>query len=97
MKYFVFNKPLDFNRGYMENCRWENDGLTLQEDCGEGVFFSRILDSREDQTVWHRFVRTPSEALGVFVNFSFYAGDSRKILVGQQEMDCLLYTSGMEV
>lgn len=87
MKYFVFNKPLDFNRGYMENCRWENDGLTLQEDCGEGVFFSRILDSREDQTVWHRFVRTPSEALGVFVNFSFYAGDSRKILVGQQEMD----------
>lgn len=80
MKYFIFNKSVDYERGYMENCCWKGDALVLSEGCGEGRLISRILDSREKGTVWHRFTQSAENSFGAFTRILLYAGEKRRII-----------------
>lgn len=54
MKYFVFNKPMDYQRGYLENLICTDHGIQLSKGVQKGIFFSRVLDSGEKEMVWHR-------------------------------------------
>lgn len=87
MKYFVFNKALDYDRGYMENCCWEEGALALRDGCRKGILFSRLLDSREQGTVWHRLMGEMDIPMGAQADFWLYAGDGRRLAAGEREMD----------
>lgn len=87
MKYFVFNKALDYDRGYTKNCCWKDGALTLKDSSRQGVLFSRILDSRQQGMVWHRLMGEPDIPMGASAEFLFYAGDSRRMQTGEGETD----------
>lgn len=83
MKYFLYNKAVDFRKGYMENCVWCGGRLTVEdpERHGGGTFISRVMDSREKETVWHRLT-TDCEALGnASIQISLYTSETDRILV----------------
>lgn len=81
MNYFVFNKELDYRRGYGEGVVWDADRLVLEEGRREGVFFSRVFDSQEAQTRWQRFVMDAEGRGTASILFTFYASDSLELAV----------------
>lgn len=50
--YFIFNKQMDYRRGYIYNLEFKNGALKPTQT--DGYFISRLLDSQEKATVWHR-------------------------------------------
>ena len=44
MEYFLFNKPLDYERGYMENCSLKEGELSLSEGAVEGLSLIHISE-----------------------------------------------------
>lgn len=80
MKYFVINKKMDYERGWLEGTEYTGRALTLASEADYGVFFSRVFDCREQETCWHRFSAeeenpgTPSLAL------TFYAAETLEFL-----------------
>lgn len=86
MKYLLFNKESDYRRGQMENLRFKNRELVL-EDCDAkkaGRFLSRTLDSGEAETIWHRMVMDARIGENMAIYVYFYATDSR-IRAGEAE------------
>ena len=78
MKYFVFNKPMDYQRGYLENLVCTEHGIQLLKVGQKGVFFSRVLDSSEKEMTWHRMTC----AIPVFrtgVHFWIYSAETTTI------------------
>lgn len=75
MNYFIFNKESDYQRGVIENCDICENGIKVTQGKVKGEFFSRVLDSCENETVWHRMKLVPSHEQ---VNYKlyFYASDS---------------------
>lgn len=79
MSYFVLNKEKDYRRGYLENCVLKHSGIALKAGEYRGMFFSRLLDSRDASTVWSRIVmkiQAPSEAS---VQITYYTADTDEI------------------
>lgn len=64
MKYFVFNKPEDFQRG-----KWS----------GRELFLSRILDSREAEAEWHRFTMECSRGDNMMVLLEIFTAEQEEI------------------
>lgn len=54
--YFRLEREADFKRGFCDGTAVTAQGLTLCGGDGEGVYFTRVFDSRERQTEWHRIV-----------------------------------------
>jgi phage tail-like protein len=93
-RYFIFNKEDDFRRGRAENLVYTaKGGLTLipgSEGAG-GTFWSRLLDSREKETVWHR-LEVQSESLGAAsIRFTFYAAEERRVRGPEGETDLAVF------
>ncbi len=89
LKYFVFNKEEDFRRGFGKNVEYTSQGLRIAQGAiaQGGVFFSRVLDSRVKETVWHRIVLR-GESLGdASIRFTFYASEDRKIQMEGREQE----------
>lgn len=78
MNYFVFNKPLDYRRGYMEGCVPDGTGIRLKEGAKEGVFFSRVLDSRDRGNEWGRLSWEPAFGAAE-ARLLIYSLDERRI------------------
>ena len=79
MKYFVFNKPMDYQRGYLENLVCTEHGIQLLKGGQKGVFFSRVLDSGEKEMAWHRMTC----AIPVFrtgVHFWIYSAETNEMM-----------------
>lgn len=98
LKYFVFNKEEDFQRGFGQNVRYTSRGLRIAPEAISqgGVFFSRILDSRAKETVWHRMV-VQGESLGdASIRFTFYAGEERQVWVDGREQDLEVFLKDPE-
>ena len=86
MKYFVFNKPMDYKRGYMKDCFCTEHGISLPQGCEKGVFFSKILDSGEKETLWHRMTcDIPTARVGV--RFWLYCSDKRETIYNGTKTD----------
>jgi len=76
MKYFLFNKASDYERGYAEHASWDGRGLAVEPGyMGKAVFFSRVLDSGEDGTRWHRLTCAFPGGSGAAMRISFYTSD----------------------
>ena len=63
--YFVFNKESDYRRGWGENLRLTGSGIRAERTDRPCVFWSRLLDCREKETVWHRMYTAPN-TMGVY-------------------------------
>lgn len=79
MKYFVFNKETDYIRGWMEGCAWNGRGVFKVPGAAEGLFISRLLDSREQGTAWSRLVMGSECAGDSQLPFYFYASDQEEL------------------
>ncbi len=73
--YFLLNKEKDFRRGDCRNIAVDSSGLALSAGAACGTYYSRIFDSTQRGTVWHRM-----KISGLFINPSFtvtiYAGEN---------------------
>lgn len=78
MKYFIFNKDLDYERGVCSNLLTAKGAIRAKnpDSCLPGIFLSRILDSREEETVWHRLVMESACGDNMAVRQRVYAADS---------------------
>ncbi len=56
LSYFIFNKRSDYERGHLENLRYNERGITIDDAYtdGRGRFLSRVLDSGQTDLNWHR-------------------------------------------
>ncbi len=56
LSYFIFNKRLDYERGHLENLRYDERGITVDDVYTDerGRFLSRVLDSYQTDMSWHR-------------------------------------------
>lgn len=89
LKYFVFNKPRDYLRGYLENMECDRDGIWISQTGGNnrGAFISRILDSREKDMEWHRMTLDTSSKDGVPYKIRVFAANSTRLSDGEQPED----------
>ena len=89
LKYFVFNKEDDFRRGFAYNTSYLPDGLQIPAGSATpaGVFYSRLLDSREKETVWRRLTVRSASLGDASIRFTFYVSEERLIRVGAATWD----------
>lgn len=87
MNYFIFNKAMDYARGLRSNLVVDGGELRVREPKNgkPGLFLSRILDSREKETVWHRLVMETCLGDNMAVYLKVYASDSLQALPGPGE------------
>lgn len=87
-KYFVFNKESDYNRGSHYNLKILSPGISIDNiEAGTGIYFSRLLDTREKGTEWHRMLIEGETISEASVEFRIYACEDRKIHWLGQELD----------
>lgn len=86
-KYFVLNKLADFQKGRTEGMIADAKGLHLKEGETEGVYYSRVFDSRDKQTIWQRFCMEGDFGLEKSIELTIYGTENRKILVKGQLID----------
>lgn len=86
-KYFVLNKLADFQKGRTEGMIADAKGLHLKEGETEGVYYSRVFDSRDKQTIWQRFCMEGDFGLEESIELTIYGTENRKILVKGQLID----------
>lgn len=85
-KYFIFNKESDYKRGFNHNIKTFQTGITIEDPkLNRGVFFSRLLDSRDKETVWHRLLVDYSNMGESSIHITIYASESSWINVEKQE------------
>lgn len=88
MKYFVFNKVSDYERGYGEHMTYDISGLSVEEESPEGAFYwSRIMDSVSFGTQWHRLTCSVPEKGQALVKISFYTSDEIVFQEGDDILD----------
>lgn len=88
MKYFVFNKSSDYERGYGEYMAYHSTGLSVKKDClGRASFWSRILDSVSDGNRWHRLTCNLPGAEDAIVRISLYTSDEIVFEEGDNTLD----------
>lgn len=88
IKYFLFNKADDYERGYLQNMVVGRRGIRAREHCREkSVFFSRLLDSRETEMCWHRLRLRGEDGKKTALCLSVYAGNQRSFYYRDKETD----------
>ena len=78
-KYFVFNKPSDYRRGWGDNIDCCGGAIQAADPGRTGIFWSRLLDSREKETVWHRLTMESGSLGDASIRFAFYCSESRTV------------------
>ncbi|MEG0779889.1 MAG: phage tail protein [Oscillospiraceae bacterium] len=80
LHYFVFNKKSDYQRGWSRNIVISDGSIRVQDCTRPGIFWSRLLDSREKESTWHRLTME-SRCLGdASIRFTLYCSESRNAL-----------------
>ncbi|MBE6613400.1 MAG: hypothetical protein E7632_13025 [Ruminococcaceae bacterium] len=80
IKYFIINKESDFERGLYEKMEPCPDGLRFrsESESGVGMFLSRIFDSGERGTTWHRLLLTTADCRNSDLRVTVYASDTQE-------------------
>lgn len=83
----MFNKALDFKRCFLQNMQYENGKLQAEreEQSSDSVMISRILDSRETDTEWHRMMFHLCNKGHTSYEISVYAANSLKRRIDDTE------------
>lgn len=83
----MINKKLDYERGFLDGLEYRDGRLRLVKgSAGTGVFFSRVFDSLERGTVWHRFTVDCGNSSGAGLSISFYGFEQEELLVNNRKM-----------
>ena len=80
MKYFIANKELDYLRGYSENTVYSDGRIKIAPGVQSACFFSRVYDSLNTDTVWHRFRAKGINIDSSAVRYTVYAFDEAYIV-----------------
>ncbi|MFI3312457.1 MAG: hypothetical protein R3Y62_01080, partial [Eubacteriales bacterium] len=72
-QYFVCNKDQDYRRGWMENLRCDGGFIQVENREKLGIFWSRLLDSGQGDTVWQGLTMETSTETGV--TMTIFAGE----------------------
>lgn len=77
LKYFIFNKARDYEGGCLFHMRYDKDGIWAEpsKTAGRSGFISRVLDSREEDTWWHRLTFCAKGGEGEPYRVTIYAAD----------------------
>lgn len=86
-QYFVMNKAADFSRGWGCRVRIASAGVRLCEGESEGVYYTRVFDSREKQMQWHRLCVDIQDWKESFVCVTVYTCESPLIETPKGFMD----------
>lgn len=81
LKYFIINKDCDYHRGLCENMRIADHSLRFcsEMQTGLGRFLTRIFDSGEYGTVWHRLVIGTEQAEAENLRITVFASDKNEM------------------
>ena len=92
LKYFIFNKARDYEGGVMSHMRYDHAGIwaDLADRTGRSGFISRILDSREEDTQWHRLVFETIGGGGSPYQITVFAADDLALPGGGMDVPALL-------
>lgn len=79
MKYFIFNKDMDYIRGMSVNLDIAGGAIRARDPAPgkPGIFLSRALDSRDQGNQWHRLVMDVDLGENIAVYLNIYATDSQ--------------------
>lgn len=94
LKYFIFNKAQDYEGGCMSHMNYDSLGV-WGDGTGRSGFISRILDSRETGTEWHRMVFEASQTEGAPYRVTVYGADSLALEGGKGDVPGLLKDPGL--
>jgi len=87
LTYFIFNKPLDYLRGFLYRMTVDAAGLHVAADTGKkAVFLSRVLDSREPEMDWHRLSIKGNEQEEAVFRLSVYTSNQDTFLYEEKEI-----------
>lgn len=79
--YFVLNKTGDWLRGWRDNIAICESSISVADTTRPGVFWSRLLDTREKETVWHRLTMDSTSLGPASVRFSFYTSETDTVFL----------------
>ena len=79
LKYFILNNAYDFGRGIYENMEVRDNALRFSSEriSGIGCFMSRVFDSGDRGTVWHRMLINAENCSPDELRITVYASDTR--------------------
>ena len=88
LKYFIINKTEDYRRGLYENMEPRGGGLffSLDKKTGVGSFMTRIFDSGEYDSSWHRLVIGASGCEKEDLKVTVYAAEKNEVSFGGDTM-----------
>ena len=88
LKYFIINKADEFRRGLIKNMKPDGSGLCFGSDkkTGVGSFMTRIFDSGEYGTSWHRLVFGTKGCEKEDLRITVYVSDKNEISYGGETM-----------
>ncbi len=95
-KYFLLNKKSDFLKGFGYGIGTEDSGITLGKQQKEGVYYTRVFDSRERHMVWHRLILAGEIPAGSSHTVTVYASESRNLMDGGETIEEILSDRGLE-
>ena len=80
LKYFILNNAYDFGRGIYENMDISDNNLcfSTKRISGIGCFMSRVFDSGDRGTVWHRLLINTENCSPDELRITVYATDIRE-------------------
>ncbi|MBQ7676698.1 MAG: hypothetical protein IJT32_00545 [Lachnospiraceae bacterium] len=85
--YFLLNKSADYRRGYLDGLRIEDGFLAPPAEVGRnGIFISRLYDSRTETMQWHRLTMRKSGSEGAF-ELMIFASDVREFVFENELVD----------
>ncbi|MDO4803529.1 MAG: hypothetical protein Q4A32_01755 [Lachnospiraceae bacterium] len=77
MSYFVINKQLDYDLGFLSGGEYRDGRLFVSGDMdGAACFVSRLFDSRKEGCEWGRFVADARKDVGAGLQIAFYASET---------------------
>ena len=81
MSYFVINKQMDYDRGYLRGGIFREGRLSFPDGSSSLCFISRVFDSREEETEWGRAVLDAPENAGAALQLTVYASGQDWMMV----------------
>ena len=88
LKYFIINKAFDYNRGLFENMKINGSALCFnsERNTGVGRFMTRIFDSGERETRWHRLVIHTENCAAEDLKVTVYSADDIRLRFRDEEL-----------
>ena len=81
LKYFILNKANDYKRGIFENMEVRGSRLCFcsERKTGVGRFMTRIFDSSDEGTVWHRLIINTRNSESENLKVTVFASDKNEM------------------